>query len=140
MGTLPHVRRLPAHILLLLVVSVSCQPICGLVFTVVLPDGAAETSSLRVEAPAGTSLGEQVQPDRSNVARTERGFVVEVAYFEPGVDVAPRVWVDVDGDGERGPGDLAADLGRTHLDGAGCDGMTTLERPVVLTPIPTGAL
>lgn len=131
-------RRVPPYVLLLLVASVSCQPICGLVFTVVIPDGAAETSRLRVEAPATTSMGEQVEPDRSNVARSERGFVVEVAYFEPGVDVAPRVWVDVDGDGERGPGDLAADVGSTRLDGAGCDGMTTIERPIVLAPIPAG--
>jgi len=129
-------RRLWFVLLLLLPMGGACQPLVGLVFDVVLPSGAADSAVILIEARGTNSNGVAVEPDRVNVSRTERGFVVEVAYYEPGVDVAPVVWADVDGDGARGPGDLAAEMREVHLDGAGCDSMTTLGTPVRLAPIP----
>lgn len=137
LGYLVGVRPLARLTLVLIVASAGCQPLCGLVFDVALPPGVdGSTLALVVEATATNDRGQRVEPDRLSIAHTARGFVVEVAYFEPGVDVAVRVWVDLDGDGERGPGDLVAEVPRMGLDGAGCDGMTTLDAAIVLAAVP----
>lgn len=113
----------------------SCQPQVGVVFDVILPEGVAATRPLEVVATATGHLGDVVSPDRVDVARTERGYVVEVAWFETRVDATIDVWLDRDGDGERGPRDLAGTLGQMHLTGGGCSGIQRSARDVRLVEI-----
>lgn len=128
--------RAPWVIAALLVLVPACQPQAGVVFTVLLPDGVLPSRALHVEPDATDAQGEPTEADRSEVAVTARGYVVEVAWFEPTVDATIEVWVDMDGDGQRGRGDLVGTLPRTHLAGQGCDGMDEVATPVTLAPIP----
>ena len=114
----------------------ACQPQAGVVFDVVLPEGVLPSHTLHVETEATGGLGEAAAPDRTEVAITARGYVVEVAWFEPTVDATVEVWVDMDDDGQRGSGDLAGALPPMHLTGQGCDGMEQVATPVALAPIP----
>lgn len=124
-------RALPSLVIALSLAS--CQPQVGVVFDVVLPASVRPTEPLQVEAIA---TGVDGPPDRVDVARTERGYVVEVAWLEPSVDATIDVWLDTDGDGERGPGDLAGSLGQMHLTGSGCSGIVHSAQDVPLAEIP----
>lgn len=119
-----------------LVLVPACQPQSGVVFDVLLPEGVMPSHTLHVETEATDAQGGIAIPDRTEVAITARGYVAEVAWFEPIVDATVEVWVDMDDDGQRGSGDLAGALPRMHLTGQGCDGMEQVTTPVALHPLP----
>jgi len=115
--------------------AAACEPLSGLVFTVIVPDSVHTDADLEVEPHGTAEGGAPIAPDRLEVSHTARGYVVEVAYYEPTMRLAPSLFVDVDGDGERGPGDLVGELAPRRVEGRGCDGVTTLDEPVRLEVI-----
>ncbi|MCB9595364.1 MAG: hypothetical protein H6719_21775 [Sandaracinaceae bacterium] len=115
----------------------SCQPISGVLFDVHLPEGELPTRELHVDVEATNGQGAAVTPDRTEISMTARGYIVEVAWFETTVDATVSVWVDVDGDGQRGASDLVGALpGPMHLTGQGCEGIEHAAAPIVLRPLP----